>query len=250
MNKKNKDLNKIKNHWEKEETISLKDKNLQLLEREQILRYLKKINPVTIADIGCGSGEDTFYFAQYAKQVFAYDYSSAMLKKAKNSLSNIDNVILNELNILEDDIVGNFDVVITKRMLINLGNFENQMNAIEKIYNSLNSDGYFIMLETSIDGLKNLNNLRQKVGLEDIPEPFHNTLFDLESLKKELDNYFVIEDLSYFSTYFFLTRVYNHLISVDNYFKFDAFAKKTATSIDIFQSKIIGPQFCLLLRKK
>jgi len=252
INSKNNNLDDIKQHWEKEDTVSLKDKNLQILEREQILNYLRRVEPSIIADIGCGPGEDTLYFSEYCEQIFAYDYSSSMLKKAKKNLEGIKNVTLNELNIIQNNIESKFDAVITKRMLINLGSFENQIKAIKKIHNSLNENGYFIMLETSKDGLNNLNILRQKVGLEDIPEPFHNTLFDLDILKKELSEFFIIEDVSNFSTYFFLTRVYNQLL-IDNdndFIKFDSFAKKTANSIDLFKSEIVGAQFCLLLRKK
>jgi len=243
-------LNEIKEHWENEETVSLKDKNLQILERKIILEHLEQIQPLTVADIGCGTGEDTIYFSKYCKKLFAFDYSSAMLKKAKKNLENEKNIVLNELNILENDIKGNFDTVITKRMLINLGSFENQMMAIKKIHNSLNENGYFIMLETSSDGLKKLNNLRTKFNLEPIQAPFHNNPFPIEELKNELMKYFTIEKISNFSTYFFLTRVYNPLVNEKDYFKLDAIAKNIAENTKLFESEIIGPQFCLLLKKK
>lgn len=246
-----KDLNVIKQHWEDMDTVSLKDKNLQYLERKTIIEFIQRTNKKVLKDIGCGDGSDTIHFADQVEKVYAYDYSSAMLTKAKKTLNDTNNVSLDHLDILQDSIDQKSDIAITKRMLINLGNFENQKNAIEKIYNSLEDNGYYIMLETSTNGLSNLNDLRKKLDLEEIPEPFHNTLFELETLKAFLEEYFIIEDIKYFSTYFFLTRVYNVTLNEDNIFKFDENAKLiTDNEIELFEDKIIGPQFCMLLKKK
>lgn len=248
---KEKNLNIVKEHWEKKETVSLRDKNLKLLEQNIIIDYIKRSKKNTLMDIGCGDASDTVKFAQYVNKVYAYDYSKAMLSKSADIIKGIDNISLDELNILEDQINQKTDLVITKRLLINLGNFDNQKNAIRKIHNSIEEDGYYIMLETSIEGLKNLNELRVKVGLDIIPEPYHNTLFDLNILKEFLNQLFVIEDIKYFSTYYFLTRVYNPLLNSDNEFKYDTKAKNiTLQGIELFESKIIGPQFCMLLKRK
>ena len=37
---KNKELNKVKEHWEDVKTVSLKDNNLQFLERRTILDFI------------------------------------------------------------------------------------------------------------------------------------------------------------------------------------------------------------------
>jgi SAM-dependent methyltransferase len=246
-----KNLQKIKKHWEKKETVSLGDLNLQLLERETIIDFIKKSDKSVLKDIGCGDGSDTMYFAKHVDQVYAYDYSSAMLDKAFNNLGAIDAVYLGELDIINERIEQMSDLVITKRMLINLGSFKNQKIAIKKIYDSIEENGYFIMLETSKDGLSNLNKYRSEFGLDIIPEPFHNTLFKLGELKTFLEKYFIIEDVKYFSTYFFLTRIYNFLLSDKNPYKHDVIAKSIADhNIKLLDSEIIGPQFCMLLKKK
>lgn len=233
------------------DTVSLKDKNLQYLEREVILNFLKRIGKKSIKDIGCGDASDTIHFAKLVDKVFVYDYSQSMLAKATKNLYNSSNVVLNHFDILQECLEQKTDVAITKRMLINLGNFENQKNAIRKIYNSLEVGGYYIMLETSIDGLENLNQFRKQVYLEPIPEPFHNTLFELSILKTFLEDYFIIEDIVYFSTYFFLTRVYNDTFNFDNIQQYDTNAKMIVDcGLELFNDKIIGPQFCMLLKKK
>jgi ubiquinone/menaquinone biosynthesis C-methylase UbiE len=246
-----KDLQVIKEHWEKKKTTSLRDLNLQLLEREVIINFIKKSGKSILKDIGCGDGSDTVHFSKYVDQVYAYDYSSAMIDKASDNLSSIDTVHLGKLDIINEKIEQTSDLVLTKRTLINLGSFERQKAAINKIHNSIEKNGFFIMLETSVEGLINLNSYRSKFGLSVIPEPFHNTLFKLDELKSFLREYFVIEDIKYFSTYFFLTRVYNFLLEGENSYKYDVFARSIEEhNINLFDSEIIGPQFCMLLRKK
>ena len=246
-----KNLKDIKGHWENKETVSLRDLNLQLLERRVIIDFIKKSGKSILKDIGCGDGSDTMHFSKYVDKVYAYDYSSAMINKASDNLDTINTVCLSKLDIINDEIDQISDLVITKRMLINLGSFENQKIAIKKIYNSIESNGYFIMLETSIDGLKNLNRYRGKFSLDIIPEPSHNTLFELDKLKNFLEKYFIIEHTEYFSTYFFLTRVYNFLLEGENPYKYDIFARNIAEyDVSLFGSEIIGPQFCMLLKKK
>ena len=103
-----------------------------------------------------------------------------------------------------------------------------------------------------LNGLENLNYYRKKFDLHDIPKPFHNTLFVLDELNFFVEEYFIIEDVSFFSTYFFLTRIYNPLLNESNYMKYDEKAKNIAIqNLNLFSSQeIIGPQFCMLLKKK
>lgn len=247
--KRNKDLRAIKAYWENADTVSLKDNNLQELERHCILQYLKKLGQVeSLADIGCGDATDTAYFGRYAKKTFGYDYSSVMLKKAKNTAK--DKIKLSRLDLLRDELNGKFNIVITKRCLINLGNFKNQSESIRKIYSSLKKGGYYLMLECSLDGLRNLNNLRRKFGLVPLEEPFHNLYFELKKLKKEVSKYFTIEDAMFFSTYYFLTRVYNQIVNKDGFQRLDALAKKSHLCFDFLGSLCLGPQFLLVLKKK
>ena len=249
---KNNELNAVKEHWEDINTVSLKDNNLQLLERRTILDFIERTRKNTLKDIGCGDGSDTVFFAEKFNKVFAYDYSSTMLEKASKVLSDAENISLSNLDIIEDQLDQKSDVVITKRMLINLGSFQNQKNAIKKIYDSLEDNGYFIMLETSVEGLEKLNYYRKKFDLQEIPKPFHNTLFVLDELKKFVEEFFIIEDISYFSTYFFLTRIYNPLLNESSYMKYDEIAKNVSIqNLNLFSPKeIVGPQFCMLLKKK
>ena len=131
-------LNIIKNHWENPKTESLKDKNLQLIERASIIEQMKKLNVTKLADIGCGNCEDTIFFSKNAKIVDAFDYSLKMLDESKNliKINNNKNINLARLNLIEDEVQNKYDTIITKRTLINLGNFNNQKDSILKIHNA------------------------------------------------------------------------------------------------------------------
>lgn len=245
----NKDLRVIKAYWEDPAIVSLKDKNLQGLERYYVLQCLKKIGKVeSLADIGCGDASDTIYFRRYAKETFGYDYSSAMLEKAKNIAKG--SIVLSRLDLLQDRLDKKFDIVITKRCLINLGNFKNQLKAIKHIYRCLRKDGYYIMLECSLDGLKNLNSLRRKFGLLPLKEPFHNVYFELKKLRKEVRKYFTVEDSRFFSTYYFLTRAYNQIVDKAGFQRLDVLAKESHLRFDFLSSICLGPQFLLVLKKR
>lgn len=242
-----KDLNLVKKHWEKTNTISLKDKNLQILERNAITDNLVKLQPNVMSDIGCGDCGDTIYFSKFANMVYAYDYSDTMLKKAMEKINS--KIKIKKFDLLREEIPNKADVVISKRCLINLGSFENQKIAIRKIYDSLSKNGCYLMLECSKDGLDNLNGLRALSGQNAISEPFHNIYFNKSDLLNYLKDFFEIKKVEYFSTYYFLTRVYNQLLEKKQFSKYDEIARKVQNTIDLFGSTQIGAQFLFVLRK-
>ena len=65
-----------------------------------------------------------------------------------------------------------------------------------------------------------------------------------------INEYFYVIDVKNFSTYYFLTRVYNQIISKERYTEFDAISKMVHERIDMFGSTIIGPQFLMVLKKR
>ena len=67
-----KNLNVVKNHWENPNTVSLKDENLQLIERFAIVEQLEKIKVSNLADIGCGNCKGTIIFSKYAEFVLEF----------------------------------------------------------------------------------------------------------------------------------------------------------------------------------
>lgn len=245
-----KDLIEIKKHWENPDTVSLKDSYLQNIERTSIIKFLRQHPVDLLVDIGCGDCSDTIHYTKYAKKIMALDYSDAMLKKATITIRDKNNITLSKFDLMREQLPVKADIIITKRCLINLGNFENQKKALIRICDSLKENGCFLMLEASSDGRNNVNVMRQMVGLPPIQEPFHNVFFDLNNLISFVQKYFYIDLFEHFSTYYFLTRVYNQLADESHYKQFDAAAYKINNLMNLFGTTIIGPQFLMIVRKK
>jgi|SRR5208283_849340 len=244
-----KSLNEIKKHWENPDTVSLGDGNLRELERGYVMHALNRIGKVdSLADIGCGDASDTIYWIDYAREVFGYDYSAAMIEKA--SLRSQGRIKLSQFDILKHELERKFDVILSKRCLINLGSFENQKEGILKIYESIKDKGFYIMLECCSEGLNNLNFMRERFDMEPIEEPFHNVYFELSRLSGFIKKYFDIDEIKFFSTYYFLTRIYNQMLDKQKFKEFDVVAKRLHERLDIWGSYIIGPQFLMVLKKK
>ena len=69
-------------------------------------------------------------------------------------------------------------------------------------------------MESSNDGLKNINKMRKKLKLKKIIKPWHNLYFDdvrIKSTKFSGIKFLNIKEL--FSTYYFISRVLNAAIS-------------------------------------
>ena len=67
--------------------------------------------------------------------------------------------------------------------------------------------GRLLLLETTIDGWNNLNELRDRFDLEPIALHWHNTVFEKRKLIEELENRFEIVKRVNFGEYFILSRV-------------------------------------------
>ena len=65
------------------------------------------------------------------------------------------------LNISFDD--HTFDIIISIRCLINVGDFSNQLKALREIFRILKPGGRYLMCENTTQGLNNLNDLRKKL---------------------------------------------------------------------------------------
>ncbi len=254
------DSNKIKEYWEKEKTVSLKDENLRELETDAIADCIQSIDRggLYICDMGCGDGTNTINYSRLnnVKQVVGIDYSSAMIKKANKNIKkqNISNITFVNGDISElFNFMNKFDAVITQRCLINIPVFDEQIKAIETILGSLKKNGYFIMMEATKDGLNGLNRLRTGLSLDSLKMPWHNNYFDIGAVEGALEKKFRILKKQDFSIYYLYTRVLNQVLGL-------GINSRLSKKIDIAAAKIqrqfgetflgIGAQTLFFLRRK
>ncbi len=168
-----------------------------------------------ILDAGCGNGVTAIELLKLNSRIriSGFDYSPSMIHEAKNSLEESvkSRLKLQVGNLLsppfEDEY---FDLIYTERSLINLDNFEDQINVIQLLSDKLKLNGHMLLCESFLDGLDEINSFRQSINLDIIEKPWHNTYFRLNELKNNLPNNLVIVNVVNFSSsYYFLSRVVN-----------------------------------------
>ncbi|MCP3890807.1 MAG: class I SAM-dependent methyltransferase [Desulfobulbaceae bacterium] len=177
-----------------------------------ISEFSKRKEKFTVADIGCGNGYSTIKLAKkYPEAQFnGFDYSENMISFAKEIQDQevIPNVAFHVLDITKDPIPEKYDFVFTDRCLINLPSYALQISAIESIYNALNDNGTFVLIENFIDGHNSFNKLRKEFGLKEINIREHNFFFDKNKLEPFLDSLFKsIEFINISSQYYIGSRI-------------------------------------------
>lgn len=221
--KQGQDFNEaVKKYWEDPATVSIIDQNLHKLEIDIVLRYLKSSD--CLADIGCGDGRATLEYARKARKCTGYERSNTLRKKARAcaEASGLDNIEINNGDILAmTDFKDKFNFVVTQRVLINLGSWSRQKQAIMNIHKMLKKGGTYVMIENTNDAFDALNDMRAEVGLGPIPLHWHNRFFDYKELLGFLKGKFNILKVHDFGLYYFLTRVYAQMFA-----PFKGFGKK------------------------
>ncbi len=137
-----------------------------------------------------------------------------MIKEAKKLAEEnhvIDKIIFNVADITNLPIINErFDFIYTERMLINLKDWNTQLSAIKSMSSFLTKKGKLLLIENSIDGLNEINKLRNSIGLESIIPPWHNLyLEDKKMTEATIPNCKLIDVIPYSATYYFLSRVIN-----------------------------------------
>lgn len=225
---------KIKTYWDEKAEQYITDPKattneywLRELEIKEITRALKNIKRKrTILDVGCGDGYSTIKiwknFSQSNINIIGTDYSQNMirnahlfLKKNKINSSHIQFFVYDLLDL--ENFRKKFDVVISDRCLINLPSRAMQKRAIGQIAAVLNTKGFYIMVENFIEGHKNMNKLRKKLGLQPIPVRWHNLFFNENFLYNAVSRYFNIIAIKNIGSLFYLITkvVYSKLCQLE-----------------------------------
>lgn len=199
----------VQAYWESPGTVSIIDKNLHKLEIEAVCSHLLPTDKV--ADIGCGNGDATIQYASRVKLITGFERSNtlraiATASGAKSGAKNLSFQSGDILQLAEQD--GQFDVIITQRMLINLASWEEQQVALLNIHRMLKPGGRAILVENTNDAAQALNDMRTKVGLAGIPQHWHNRFFDYDELMAFFKGRFQVLKFYDFGLYYFLSRVY------------------------------------------
>ena len=232
----------------KEVYITSPDFNLREIEIDFIIDSIRKNTNVTnktplkILDIGCGNGYTDIRIAKVLKvEIVGVDFSKEMIRGAEHLREEFKDEIMSfpifqvgdicKLNWSDDY----FDVVISERCILNLPNKNTQYDVIREVHRVLKKDGIYIMVEGTRNGLRRLNKLRIKVGLQPIPDTSESNISSLKFEEKEIEKflikYFKIIKKQHFGMYYFISRIIHSLLVSPNQPKFDAKINKIARKI-------------------
>jgi SAM-dependent methyltransferase len=170
-----------------------------------------------VLDIGCGNGVTAFYLAERRRaRVLGVDYAVRMVEEAMRSAhtqpdSNCPRFAVGDIRHLDrtEGIAGRtFDVIITERVLINLASWDEQCEAIRDIVSRLAPGGRYLMCESVVDGLENINRARARIDLPPIEKPWHNRYLREDEVAG-VDFAVLRGHLDFSAAYYFLSRVVN-----------------------------------------
>ncbi len=211
---------KVKNFWEDRGLIEgsggTNDIILQKIEERTLLEAVPKNSYV--CDIGCGDGHALHRLhTENGCTGIGVDYSENFIAQCQVYYKTPAlKFMCKDIRALDRDI-GPFDVVMSKRCLINLENEDEQKHIFGKILEIVKPGGLYIMIESFVDGNEALNALREPLGLTRMESPWHNVYLRLPHVQ-DWEKSFPVQlgQVSHFSsTYYFLSRVINAKLAQD-----------------------------------
>lgn len=196
---------------------SWSDRPVIHMEISEILKYLDEGDRVL--DIGCANGYSTVQFAtRKTIDIVGLDYVPQMIEQANGRLAEMSG-LKGKVRFQAGDITAlpapdrSYDKVVVVRVIINLGNWENQLRGLREAARVLKTGGLLMLSEATVQGWQNLNNMRREWHLSEIPMPSFNTYLDqaqvVAALADEMD---LVNIVDFASTYFVGTRVLKPLL--------------------------------------
>ncbi|MGQ0824470.1 MAG: class I SAM-dependent methyltransferase [Actinomycetota bacterium] len=174
-----------------------------------------------VLDVGCAVGYSTIRYArEQGVEITGLDYVPEMIEQAERnraceSRATRDRITFrvgNALAVGEPD--GAYDKVITTRVLINLGDWDNQRRALRELTRVTRRGGVMLLSEATAQGFREMNAARAEWGLVEVPLKPFNVYLDEERVLDELRTGGAdVEVVDFSSSYFFGTRVLKPLLA-------------------------------------
>jgi SAM-dependent methyltransferase len=198
---------------------SWSDVSVIQMEIREILKWLDDEDEVL--DVGCANGYSTINFSSQKKiRIRGLDYIPQMIEEANARLTAFGDSLKGVAEFGTGDITAlkepsnRYDKVVVIRVLINLGDWDNQLRGLRECARVLKPDGLLLLSEATLQGWHKLNEFRREWGLPDIPMPPFNTYLDQDRVAQcaapELE---LVEIVNFASSYFVGTRILKPLLA-------------------------------------
>jgi ubiquinone/menaquinone biosynthesis C-methylase UbiE len=206
--------------WNERARLGLKagtnDLPLKNIEMQVLSEYVK--DGQRVLDIGCGNGITVFHLLDRLNiDITGVDFSENMVTEAQRQTAGQPKyqqharfAVGDVRNLKSSPAIGDnlYDVIMTERVLINLGSWDEQRQALRDIMALLRPGGTYLMCENIVDGLHNINAVRGALSLPKIEMPWHNRYLT-EAEIRSVDFAELVEYRDFTSVYYFLSRVVN-----------------------------------------
>jgi ubiquinone/menaquinone biosynthesis C-methylase UbiE len=214
------DYEDIKKHWDAlsahENSYKSSWDDFYMLQKEmvEICRFFK--GNESICDIGCNNGYCDFKLLSFFSgiKIVGMDFSDKLISQAQESLEKSE--YKNRVEFITGNILDpstfpdkKFDIILIKRVLINLIEEKDQIRALDNVKELLSENGRIILSEAVEENWARLNRLRKDFGLDDLKQPWHNKYLNDNVIKYIYSHFNVESDNDYSSSYYIFSRVFH-----------------------------------------
>lgn len=193
-----------------ENLVCSNDIKLDLLEGNQILN--ENLKNKTILEIGCGNGilYRKICKKYKIKKYVGLDFVKELIDVCNKKKRRKNDIFLQQdmTDLSKDTFRQKFDFIITKRSVQNVISHSLQIKVIDNLGYFLKKNGKLILIESSQDAQKNINDQRKLLKLKRIYPPFHNLfLSDVKIKKYNFKNIKLKKIIPFASDYYYITRI-------------------------------------------
>jgi ubiquinone/menaquinone biosynthesis C-methylase UbiE len=175
-----------------------------------------------VLDVGCANGYSSFQFACARKiRLKGVDYIPKMIELARMRSATMADKLAGSIEFDVGDATQlkepseAYDKVVVIRVLINLGTWERQLQALRECARVLKPGGVLMLSEATVEGWQRLNVLRREWGMSDIPMPAFNQYLEVDQVISAAAAQLQLVELRDFaSTYYVGTRLLKPLLAM------------------------------------